>query len=140
MILSPSSAQFRPSLYYQLFIPFDIVSLILQSAGGAMSTQSSGASKKGVDIGLAGLSFQVFTLVVFIALCSQYAVRYRRDAREKEVAVSTPDAKFKFALTFLAFATLVILVRCSFRIYELSGGYRGEALHDEGLFIGLESW
>lgn len=35
-------------------------------------------------------------------------------------------------------ATLSILARCAFRCYELQEGYDGEAVKDEGLFIGLE--
>lgn len=35
-------------------------------------------------------------------------------------------------------ATLMILARCAFRCYELEEGYDGEAVADEGLFIGLE--
>lgn len=35
-------------------------------------------------------------------------------------------------------ATLAILARCAFRCFELQEGYDGEAVKDEGLFIGLE--
>lgn len=35
-------------------------------------------------------------------------------------------------------ATLLILARCAFRCYELKDGYGGDAVADEGLFIGLE--
>lgn len=35
-------------------------------------------------------------------------------------------------------ATLLILARCAFRCYELKDGYSGDAVADEGLFIGLE--
>jgi hypothetical protein len=137
MKLSPASARFKPALYYQIFIPCDIISLVLQAVGGAMSSQSGGSSKNGVDIGLAGLAFQVATLVVFIALAVDYALRYRKEPESSKVGL---DGRFKIFLSFLSLATILIFIRCAYRIYELSDGYQGKALHDEGLFIALESW
>ncbi|KAG9856601.1 RTA1-domain-containing protein, partial [Aureobasidium melanogenum] len=137
--LSPSSASFKPALYYQIFIPCDIISLVLQAVGGAMSSQSNGSSKAGVDIGLAGLSFQVFTLLFFIVLAVQYGVRYRKDRRNGRVKISSLDGRFKFFLLCLSLSLVLIFIRCAYRIYELSDGYGGSALHDQGLFIALES-
>ena len=139
MRLSPSSAQFKPALYYQLFIPLDSLCLIIQAVGGALSTQSNGSSATGVNLGLAGLSLQVAVLFVFIALSIQYAFRYARDVRSGKVSGANFDGRFKFFATFISLAILVIFVRCVFRIYELSEGYSGRAFHDQGAFIGLES-
>ncbi|KEQ92110.1 hypothetical protein AUEXF2481DRAFT_8073 [Aureobasidium subglaciale EXF-2481] len=139
MKLSPSSAAFKPAFYYQIFVPCDIVALVLQSVGGAMSSQSSGSSQAGVNIGLAGLSFQVLTLLIFIALGCQYTLRYRADAKLGRASMSSLDGRFKWVFGMVSFATLLIFIRCVYRIYELSNGYHGAALHDEGLFIGLES-
>jgi hypothetical protein len=75
MRLSPSSAQFKPALYYQVFIPCDVACLVFQAIGGALSTQSNGSSKVGVNLGLAGLSLQVAVIFVFIVLSVQYAFR-----------------------------------------------------------------
>ena len=104
-----------------------------------MSSNSSGSSYVGVDIALAGLSFQVFTMSLFICLATDYAIRYRRgrsDAKEGErKGLST---KFKVFVGFLSFAILLILIRCVYRIDELSKGYSGPLIHNEGLFIGLE--
>ncbi len=35
-------------------------------------------------------------------------------------------------------AIILILIRCVYRIDELSDGYSGPLVHDEGLFVGLE--
>jgi hypothetical protein len=139
MRLSPSSAQFKPALYYQLFIPLDSLCLIIQAVGGALSTQSNGSSATGVNLGLAGLSLQVAVLFAFIALSVQYAFRYARDFRAGRASGEGLDARFKVFATFVSLAVLVIFTRCVFRIYELSEGYEGEAFHDEAAFIGLES-
>jgi len=139
MRLSPSSAQFKPALYYQIFIPCDVLCLVLQAVGGALSTQSDGSSQTGVNLGLAGLSLQVIVIFVFIVLSIQYAFRYRKDVRAGKIAGGGVDAKFKLFMAFISLAIIVIFIRCVFRIYELSDGYSGSAFHDQGAFIGLES-
>jgi len=47
--------------------------------------------------------------------------------------------RFKIFLALLALAVIVILIRCSYRIGELSDGYSGALFHNEGVFYGLES-
>ena len=112
------------------------MSLTLQAAGGGLSSSTSGSSKTGVNIAIAGLSFQVFTLTVFILLAIDYAVSYVRGQYTKPS--ETLATSFKIFVTFLSLAILCILIRCVYRIDELSNGYSGPLIHDEGLFIGLE--
>ncbi|KAK5168334.1 uncharacterized protein LTR77_006903 [Saxophila tyrrhenica] len=135
MYISPSSARFSPKIYYWIFIPCDIVSLILQAAGGALSSTSDGDSGPGVNIAIAGLVFQVVTLATFIAATVDYAWTSRNVAAEKKQAL-----KFKVFAGFFALATILITIRCCYRVYELSEGYSedSEALRDQPLFIGLE--
>jgi hypothetical protein len=101
-----------------------------------MSATSNGGSTSGVNIALAGLAFQVFTLVVFILLVVDYAFR----SRSVWMSAKLPRRFLVFA-TFLAAATLLITARCAYRVYELSEGYSkdSEALRDETLFIVFES-
>ncbi len=104
-----------------------------------MSSNSEGQSYIGVDIALAGLSFQVFTLSLFICLATDYAIRYSRGqgvAKEGERAEIT--TRFKVFVGFLSLAIVLILIRCVYRIDELSRGYSGPLIHNQGLFIGLE--
>lgn len=133
VFLGAEHSRFSPALYYWIFIPCDLVSLALQATGGAMSANSSGSDKVGVDISLAGLSFQVCSLVVFILLVVDFAFRYRR-SKHREILPTT----FKCFVFVLSLAITLILVRCVYRIDELSDGYKGPLIHNEGLFIGLE--
>ncbi|KAL8689880.1 MAG: hypothetical protein Q9218_004545 [Villophora microphyllina] len=77
--------QYRPklaaNLYYWIFIPCDIFSLVLQAIGGALSSTSSGGSKVAVDVSITGLSLQVFFICVFIAFAVDYIIRYRKGQR-----------------------------------------------------------
>ena len=137
LYLGPQYGRFSPKLYYWIFIPCDIFSLCLQAVGGALSSTSSGSSNVAVDVSQAGLSFQVFTLVVFIALTVDYAIRYLQARRVEERKTPLPIS-FKVFVAFLSLAVLLILIRCAYRIDELSDGYSGPLIHNEGLFIGLE--
>lgn len=110
-----------------------------------MSSTSNGSSDAGVNIALAGLAFQVATLVVFVTMTVDYFVRsrdvwMRPNSKARRIHVQLPT-RFLVFVSFLSLATLLILVRCCYRVYELNEGYsrNSEALRDEGLFIGLES-
>ena len=138
LYLGPEYSRFTPKFFYWVFIPCDIVSLALQGAGGGLSSSSSGSSQVGVDIAIAGLSFQVATLAIFIALSLDYAVRRYKENRRTSTLEGRLPAKFKLFITFLSIAIVLILIRCVYRIDELSDGYMGPLIHNEGLFIGLE--
>ncbi|RFU79002.1 phospholipid-translocating atpase [Trichoderma arundinaceum] len=76
--LAPEISRIKPELFYWIFIPIDIICLILQAAGGAMSTVSSGSSQAGVDVAMTGLGLQVGGLFFFSVLFIDYLTRYVR--------------------------------------------------------------
>ncbi|KIW84882.1 hypothetical protein Z517_00270 [Fonsecaea pedrosoi CBS 271.37] len=135
--ISLSSSRFAPKYFYWIFIPCDIISLALQAAGGGLSSSSDGGSQSGVDIALAGLGFQVFTLAAFVVLAIDYAIR----SRAVWMSVPLLPRRFVVFCGFLSAATILILIRCCYRVYELSGGYSrdSDALRDQTLFIVFES-
>lgn len=49
------------------------------------------------------------------------------------------NRQFQIFLVFLTLSTVLILIRCCYRIAELRAGYFGHLFHDETLFIALES-
>jgi hypothetical protein len=130
---SPSLSRFRPNLFYWIFLPADLVCLVLQAAGGALSTSSSGKSQTGVNLALVGLALQVLVLVVFCGFFGDYLWRYFRSGLATSLTL-----RMRLFFGFLASAVLLILIRCSYRLAELHEGYSGHLFRDEGLFIGLE--
>jgi len=128
-----------PACYYYIFITCDIVSLTLQGTGGGMSSSSSGGSNLGVGIAIAGLCSQVFSLTVFSCLGADYAIRYWRGHKGKMATEGRITKQFSIFVGFLTFAVICILIRCVYRIDELSKGYTtGNLIHNQGLFIALE--
>ncbi|KAH8882026.1 RTA1-domain-containing protein [Thozetella sp. PMI_491] len=133
--LDRAVSRFNPKIFIYTFIPSDILSLVLQAAGGALSATQAGTNNKtGVRISMAGLVLQVITLVLFMGLFLDYIFRYHRKSKAGQLSTS-----IKLFLTFLFLAVLVIFARCAFRVKELEDGYDGEMIHDEKGFMVLEA-
>lgn len=225
-----SSRLKKPKMYAWIFIPCDIVALVLQAAGGAtaaISIQNGDNPDPGTDVMIAGLAWQVFSLFCFIIMTSDFGIRsfkHRRQLRrqgnmtasgdntardvngevnlEKEHDYGSPNTSGtesgqsagtgpangssqsvnadgtqrtvgspvsdntawdaegqtyepnhmrpisalkpvnhqKFAVFLIPFilAILTIFMRCCYRVAELSGGWTGHLIREQGTFIGLE--
>ncbi|PSN67380.1 parasitic phase-specific protein PSP-1 [Corynespora cassiicola Philippines] len=135
LLVDKSLSRFDPRYFYWFFIPADIVSLVLQATGGALSAVGDTAEdvQVGVDISKAGLIFQVVVLTFFLILFADYLIRcWQKDA-------SLLSGKMRFFLSFMFLAVSFILLRCVYRIIELKDGYFGPSFRNEPNFIALES-
>jgi hypothetical protein len=115
---------------------------------------------------LAGLSFQVFSLLLFTAACVELGLRIYCSARTPghpyssnasppfpprsgspssitsgaPLHTSLPKTTlFRSFLVGLSVATLTIFIRCCFRVAELSKGFDGSLANNEVLFMVLEA-
>jgi hypothetical protein len=115
-----------------------MIALVLQGAGGALSAgaETEEGTEVGLDVSKAGLIFQVVTLVLFIGLSTDFLWALRKSHRH---GGQQGESALKAMVVWLAAATILILVRCIFRIYELKGGYFAPAFRNEGTFIAFES-
>uniref|UniRef100_A0A8H7KDE0 Uncharacterized protein n=1 Tax=Bionectria ochroleuca TaxID=29856 RepID=A0A8H7KDE0_BIOOC len=117
---SPEMSRLPPRAFYWLFISSDIICLVLQSIGGALSSTSSGASETGLHIAMAGLSLQVVVLVVFCAFFADYMIRYIQRQKSRlqpgEKAIATRQRIFFGVLRYR----------------------NSEKITKQGMFIGLE--
>ncbi|PLB47686.1 putative RTA1 domain protein [Aspergillus steynii IBT 23096] len=134
---------FRARTYTILFITCDIIALILQAAGGAIASTADDkdTSDIGINIMVAGVSWQVFSLFLFVGLCTDFALRTRRAAAHQfnpffEGLRQTKP--FQGFLLSLGVATLTIITRSVFRCAELSEGFDGKLANDEITFMVLE--
>lgn len=84
----------------------------------------------------AGLIFQVVTLVLFIGLSLDFLWALQRSNKHTSKKV---EKSSKMMVIWIATATILILIRCMFRIYELNDGYFAPAFREEGTFIAFES-
>jgi hypothetical protein len=137
----------RPALYTYVFISCDILSIALQGAGGGIASSVEPIDPVfdiGNNLTIAGLAFQVATLVVFGGLASEYLVRTVLKHKH-ELNPATEGLRhsiaFKGFLVAIALAYVTILIRCCYRVAELSGGWSDDnhLLRDEPLYLGLDS-
>ncbi|XP_014556569.1 hypothetical protein COCVIDRAFT_99445 [Bipolaris victoriae FI3] len=146
--VGPKYSRIKPFSYPKIFIPCDIISLVLQAVGGGMASVAihhSESTKKGDNVMIAGLAFQVATMFVFILIATDFAWRTFRNRKqlpqttqregEGRPQISTPFKAFVIALTL---STLCIFIRCVFRVAELSQGWRGKLATTQKYFVGLE--
>ncbi|RQM07441.1 hypothetical protein DH86_00002911 [Scytalidium sp. 3C] len=146
----PDNSRITPEAYTRIFIPCDLASLLLQAAGGGIASAASHQNKNpqvGNDIMIVGLSVQVFTLLIFILLCLDFArrtyTRYRSlgDAafdQNPHFRSLREGWRFKGFLVALSLATICIFWRSVYRVAELSEGWTGNLIRHQWLFLGFE--
>ncbi|KAI8931521.1 hypothetical protein NX059_011180 [Plenodomus lindquistii] len=136
-------SRLRPAWYTYIFISADLISLTLQGAGGGMAASADNDSKDqdvGTDLMIAGVIFQVVILAVFAYFCLDYAVRTyrRRNQVSPKASALLRNNPFRAFVGAVAIAFISILIRCIYRIPELTGGWRSELMRNETDFIVLE--
>ena len=144
LAFGPQYSRLKPALYTYIFVACDILSMILQGAGGALSATADHGSDlldTGTDIMIAGLVSQVVTLFIFALLAGDFFIAVYKHRGEL-----TPPAKrllaswrFRSFVGAVVQSFLFIFVRCAYRIAELEGGWGSEIMRDEPEFVVLES-
>lgn len=99
-------------------------------------SDTADGTKLGVDVSKAGLIFQVITLILFITLSTDCLLALKKVHKKSGLR---KGKCLKWTLGWLSAATILILVRCVFRVVELQNGYFAPAFRDEGTFIAFES-
>lgn len=76
-IYGESVSRLRPRTYTIVFVTCDLVSLIMQAVGGAITSIADSdqydLAQAGINIMIAGLASQVASLALFTALCLDFA-------------------------------------------------------------------
>lgn len=115
VIYGRSVSRLRPAIYTITFISFDLFSLVLQAVGGAIaaSTNDGSSQQAGINIMIAGLAFQVFSLFFFMSLCADFAYSvYRKqsslDPAHATVRNSTKFKAFQLGILPTAFHTVLL--------------------------------
>lgn len=144
--LAPHLSPLKPSFYTPIFVSCDILAILLQGAGGALSAvAANGTNKKlldlGVDVMIAGLSSQVITLFIFAILAAIFFVRVagRKDALTPEAGYLWQARGFHCFVAAAILAFILIFIRCAYRIAELKDGWGSKIMRREAEFVVLDS-
>lgn len=142
--VSPAASRRKPSTYAKIFIPCDIVSLVVQGVGGGLaSTEGQNGSNVNTPthVLVAGLAFQTFTTAIFVGLTLEYFFRvWKLNRVHPEQVRMMTQSKIPFVVfvVFLSLAIVTIFIRTVYRVAELSGGWSGKLYTTQRLFITLE--
>jgi hypothetical protein len=79
-------------MYTYVFVGADLLSLVLQSIGGAMAATGKDAksSRRGTDVMIGGLVSQVISMVLFFAIWGDFVLRTRRNKISGSLARTQP--------------------------------------------------
>ncbi|KIW77111.1 hypothetical protein Z517_09557 [Fonsecaea pedrosoi CBS 271.37] len=141
-VYGPRLSVLSPRAITVIFVGCDFFSLVLQAAGGALTALDISLSldQIGVDLLIAGLASQVASTTAFCGVCLQimFSVHRRPDLVNRNSSALRKSLKFKLFLSAIAISTLAILIRCSFRVAELSKGFSSALANDEVKFMVLD--
>lgn len=139
-------SRLRPKYYTWIFISADLGALILQGAGGGIASTADDDQHMmniGDGLMLAGVSWQVATLVIFAIAGADFTIRRYRALASAPLSGSAKatfeDTKFRLFMGAYLLAYVTILARCVYRIVEMQSGWRSSIMTNQILFIILES-
>ncbi|KAJ7690839.1 RTA1 like protein-domain-containing protein [Mycena rosella] len=137
--LGQSYSLLTPRWYARLFLPCDLIALVVQGVGGGMASSADtlAGANVGAHVMLGGICFQFVAIIVFSTLGCDYMRRYLRDRplRPDSRARGVLTPRLKLMLAALAFSTAVLIVRSVYRIVELVGGWEGSVIRTEVYFV-----
>lgn len=129
--------------YTWIFILCDLFSLILQGAGGGIAATADDENMQtvGNNLMMAGIVFQVFTLLVLFVLVGMYArtAYANRSNFSRSTVTLLSSTRFRLFIASLTVAWITIFTRCVYRIAEMAGGWGNSIMQNEVDFIILEN-
>ena len=116
----PELSRLKPFLYTWLFIGCDIGSILLQAAGGGVAGAAGKEDTDLLNIGnniiIAGISFQVATMIICGLLAGDFGIRLARQGRRRSYdKPRNSDWKAHYFFAAVVFSYLTLLVRCVYR-------------------------
>ncbi|SJL08744.1 uncharacterized protein ARMOST_12114 [Armillaria ostoyae] len=158
-LLGPAYSRLSPKYYSWIFVSCDIVSLIVQGAGGgiAASADDHDGATLGGNIMLGGIVFQMVVITCYAILAAEFFARYIKNqpiysrigsstTRQSEVTLASNEQyfrgelspKIKLMMIALSFNTLCLYIRAIYRTIELSDGWNGRIITTEVYFNVLD--
>ncbi|KAJ5888692.1 RTA1-domain-containing protein [Penicillium taxi] len=137
-LFGPESSILTPKLYLWIFCTCDIISLVVQAAGGGLASSESGVeggnTKPGTDTMVAGIIFQLVSITIFIGFAADFIRRVSRMGQLKKLTSGTI-----LPLTgAIVLSVAVIYVRSIYRAIELVQGWSGFLITHEVYLVAMD--
>lgn len=173
VFIGPGFSWLKPRWFSYIYISCDIISLVIQAAGGgtaAVALENNKDTDTGTHIMVAGIAFQVFTMSTFFIVGGNFVMRcwFRALPNVKfsignflALALNTPRARelyaqlephydpqyievrsrplFPFCFSAIFVGTVLIYIRCIYRLVELAEGWTGYVIRHEAFLFTLDA-
>ncbi|EPQ52029.1 RTA1-domain-containing protein [Gloeophyllum trabeum ATCC 11539] len=140
--LGPQYSRLPPRWYTIVFVSCDVISLLLQAAGGARaaSAYSIESIHQGSNILLAGIAFQLGAMSIFLLLATEFGLNYllARPVRHTSTKRGALDARLAWLAVGVGLSTLFLYVRAIYRTIELADGWLGHVIRVQAYFDGMD--
>jgi len=135
--LGPQYSPLRPRTYLILFVTGDVISLVIQAAGGGMASAADtlDGANKGADVMLAGIVFQLIIMLAFFTVYFLFLSKLRKGLSRAGIK---SDRKPMILLYGIFAVMFFIFIRSVYRVAELSHGWNSSIIHNQGLFNALD--
>ncbi|KAH8827549.1 RTA1 like protein-domain-containing protein [Flagelloscypha sp. PMI_526] len=140
-LLGTQYSRISPRWYFRIFLSCDIIALVTQTIGGIVAVTATDPTNGG-HIMLAGISFQFAAITIFCLVCLEYYWRWAtwRPHRTAEPAEGGNMTRGLLWVSYaLAFSTLFIYIRATYRLVELVDGFAGHIARTEWYFCVFEA-
>ncbi|KAF7517170.1 hypothetical protein G7054_g13892 [Neopestalotiopsis clavispora] len=143
----PQYSRIKPAQYPWIFVCCDAGSILLQAAGGGVAGSAGKTNpdllNTGNNIMIAGIAFQVATMIICGFLSVDYIIRLVRHRNNRNnIGENVTNHKVnKEAHIFqlvVAFAYITILIRSIYRLPEMAGGWGNAMMRNEKEFLILD--
>ncbi|KAH7123312.1 RTA-like protein [Dactylonectria estremocensis] len=122
----------------KIFVLGDVLSFLVQTAGGVMLTNADSQSDldRGRNIVLTGLGIQITFFGIFIAVISAFHYRIVRSPTTASMETVLPWKRYMYVLYF---ASVLIMARSIFRVAEFAAGQESVLQTEEAFIYGLDA-
>ncbi|KAH8826107.1 RTA1-domain-containing protein [Flagelloscypha sp. PMI_526] len=137
-LLGPQYSRLSAKYYSIVFLTCDILSLVIQGAGGGLAATADDPTVGG-HIMLGGIAFQTFAITLFCIVTLEFFWRhqFQRPVRFGGNVPTTNGIITKKLLVLcvgLVFNTFCLYVRAVYRLLELGQGWHGAIIETQWLF------
>jgi hypothetical protein len=117
---------------------------MLQAVGGGLAGGAGSNAElrnKGTDLMIAGIVWQVATLIAFAGLVLDYVIRTWKHWNQVDENAKNllGQKRFRGFVFGVAVAFLAVFLRCIYRIAEMVGGWANPIMRDEAGFMVMEA-
>lgn len=147
--VGPQYSRLTPKIYTIVFCCFDVACLVVQAVGGASAARAvsqESSATMGANIMLGGIAAQLFAIVVYVTLASEFFLRLKFSAPFRQVDAShllekgqgAVSKNLRILIYAMSFCTLCIFIRSVYRTVELAGGWFGPVITTQRYFDWLD--